>query len=139
MNEIPVPAAIAKAISDKKGAIRILCSIEGGEEFPCALNPRKTGDYTIIASKQLIKANNLENKEAFELSVREDESDGLALPEELSEVLIQDDWGSKLFEELLPGRKRGYIYYVRSGKTVDTRIKRSFEIIEKLKSLKTSR
>lgn len=138
LNEIIVPAALAAAFNARKGAVRILCSIEGMEEFPCALNPRKGGGYVIIASKQLIKSHKLENKTDFEVKIRPDLHEGLALPEEFSEVLIQDEWGSQLFDELLPGRKRGLIHYVRSAKSVDTRIRRSFEIVGKLKQEKSS-
>jgi uncharacterized protein YdeI (YjbR/CyaY-like superfamily) len=90
----------------------------------------------IIASKELIKRHTLTASEDFQVSIRRDPENGLLLPEEFQEVLNQDDWGKRLFEALLPGQKRGYIYYVRSAKSVDTRIKRAFEIIEKLKIIK---
>jgi hypothetical protein len=109
-----------------------LCSIEGKNEFPCALNPRKE-EYIIIVSKALKKEHKLISSKPFRVSIRIDPENGLLLPEELEEVLNQDQWGKRLFEALLPGRKRGYIYYVRNAKSIDTRIKRSLEIILKLK------
>lgn len=130
---IVVPEEVCMIFKEGKGAVRILCSVNGGEEFPCALNPRQ-GGYVIISSKQLIKKHKLAPHVPFNVRVRSDVHDGLQLPEELLEVMIQDERFSYEFEKLLPGRKRGLIYYIRSAKTVDTRIKRSLEIAEKVKT-----
>jgi hypothetical protein len=129
---IYIPQEIAALFKKTKGPIRVLCSIEGKNEFPCALNPRKE-EYIIIVSKALKKEHKLISSKPFRVSIRIDPENGLLLPEELEEVLNQDQWGKRLFEALLPGRKRGYIYYVRTAKSIDTRIKRSLEIILKLK------
>lgn len=130
---IVVPEEVCRVFKEGKGAVRILCSINGWEEFPCALNPRGDG-YVIISSKQLIKKHKLVPYVPFKVRVRNDVHDGLQLPEELLEVLMQDEHFSYEFEKLLPGRKRGLIYYIRSAKSVDTRIKRSLEIAEKVKT-----
>ena len=130
---IHVPEEICSQFRQPKGSIRILCSIAGKPEFPCALNPRNSG-YIIIASKALIKAHQLSPGTPFIVSIRKDVNDGLLMPEELEEVLEQDEWAGSLFDKLLPGHKRGLIYYVRTGQSAETRIKRAFEIAEKLKS-----
>lgn len=129
---ICIPIHVAALFRKKKGAIRILCAINGKKEFPCALNPRGN-EYFIIVSKALMRECSLTEGLSFEVAIRIDPDNGLLLPEELQEVLNQDEWGSTLFEALQPGQKRGYIHYVRTAKTMDTRIKRSLEIIEKLK------
>lgn len=130
---IVVPQETAYLFREAAGAVRVLCSIEGKEEFPCALNPRGD-DYVIMASKQLIRKHRLQDGVPFRVSIRKDKDDGLLLPEELREVLEQDDWAGQLFEALLPGRKRSLLYYIRSAKSIDTKIKRSLEIVEKLKT-----
>ncbi len=130
--QIQIPENVAILFRQPIGAIRVLCSIKSGEEFPCALNPRGN-DYIIIVSKALMKKHGLESAVPFKISLRPDPNNGLLLPAELLEVLLQDEFGNQVFEALLPGRKRGLIYYVRTGKSIDTRIKRSLEIIEKLK------
>jgi hypothetical protein len=129
---IRIPIPVAALFRNKKGAIRILCSIRGEAEFPCALNPRGN-EYFIIISKALIRQHLLTEGLPFEVAIRIDPDNGLLLPEELREVLNQDEWGHTLFEALQPGQRRGYIHYVRTAKTMDTRIKRSLEIIGKLK------
>jgi hypothetical protein len=128
---IVVPIEIAVNFVNGKGAPRILCSIKGKPEFPCALNPRH-GRYVIIASKQLIKKNKLLLDVPFEISIHHDPDNGLRLPEELEAVLDQDEATSKAFAALNDGHKRGYIYYISQAKSVDRRINRALEIANKL-------
>ncbi|MDP3470189.1 MAG: YdeI/OmpD-associated family protein [Daejeonella sp.] len=127
-----IPDEIAEKFISGKGSVRILCRIEDTTEFPCALLPRH-GRYVIIASLKLIKENNLSVGTAFNISIRPDPGNGLDLPEEFIEVLAQDEFAYKAFIALKDGEKRGYLYYIRQAKSIETRIKRSFEIAEKLK------
>jgi len=129
---IIVPDEFSKQFITGKGSARILCSIGHQPEFPCALIPRHER-YVIIASKKLIKEHNLQLEIPFRISIRTDPGNGLELPEEFSEVLAQDEFAFQAYEALNDGGKRGYIYYIRQGKSIDTRIKRSMEIAEKLK------
>lgn len=129
---IIIPDEVASAFANEKGPTRILCSICGDSEFPCALIPRNNR-HVIIASKQLIKKHKLLLGSTFKIAIRLDPANGLDLPEEFSEVLAQDEFAFVAFNTLKGGGKRGYIYYIRQGKSIETRIKRSFEIAEKLK------
>lgn len=129
---IVVPDTIADQFRTNKGSVRILCKIGNSEEFPCALIPRH-GRYIIAASKKLIKDHNLSTDNPFKISIRIDPNNGLEQPEELTEVLAQDGFAAEVFDRLNDGYKRGYIYYIRQSKSVDTRIKRSLEIAEKIK------
>ena len=129
---IVVPNQIAEHFVNGKGAPRIICSVKGNPEFPCALNPRH-GRYVIIASKQLIKKNKLLADVPFEISIRHDPENGLRQPEELEAVLDQDEIAYQAFVGLNDGYKRGYIYYVNQAKSVDSKIKRALEIAAKIK------
>lgn len=129
---ITVPEEIAARFIDGKGAPRIFCSVQGSAEFPCALNLRH-GKHVIIASKQLIKKNKLSVGIPFSISIRHDPENGLGLPEELAEVFDQDGVASKAYEALSNGHKRGLIHYINQAKSVDSRIKRSLDIMQKIK------
>ena len=59
---------------------------------------------------------------------------GLPMPEELQEVLNQDDEGNRLFEALTNGRQRTILYYVAKAKDVDRRIHAALVIVEHLKN-----
>lgn len=129
---IAVPDEIAENFVIGKSASRIFCSVKGCPEFPCALNPRH-GRYVIIASKQLIKKNKLLLDVPFEISIRHDPENGLGRPEELDAVLDQDELAFEAYARLNDGHKRGYIYYINQSKSIDSRIKRALEIVEKIK------
>ncbi len=129
---IIVPDDIAGQFIHGKGSVRILCSIGNKPEFHCALIPRHER-HVIIASLQLIKKHKLVQGVPFTITIRIDPGNGLELPEELSEVLAQDEFAFNAYMALSDGGKRGYIYYIRQAKSIDTRIKRSLEIAEKLK------
>ena len=63
----------------------------------------------------------------------------MPMPEEFQEVLNQDEEGRQLFEQLKPGLQRSFLYYINTAKMVDTRINRSLQLIERLKTGDLSR
>ena len=68
-------------------------------------------------------------------SLRKDDSEyGLPMPEELAELLQQDEDGNALFHALTPGKQRTLLYIVGSPKTSDTRLRRAIVVVEHLKS-----
>jgi uncharacterized protein YdeI (YjbR/CyaY-like superfamily) len=70
-----------------------------------------------------------------QVSLRKDESEyGLPMPEELAEVLAQDEEGNRLFHALTPGKLRTLLYIVGHVKNTDARIGRAFIIVEHLKA-----
>lgn len=56
------------------------------------------------------------------------------MPEELEELLHQDEEGNRLFHALTPGKQRTLLYYIGSPKTADTRIYRAVAVVEHLKT-----
>lgn len=60
---------------------------------------------------------------------------GMPMPEELEEVLRQDEYGSMRFDKLTPGKKRNIIHFVNSVKSSSLRIERALKLINNLKSL----
>ncbi len=127
-----VPNETVAKFNAFKGHLRIFCKFGNAEEFPCALSARGDG-YSIAISKKLMKEACVVAGQTILVSIRLDENDGLKLPEELAEVLVEDELGQKLYNDLNPGKKRGLIYYISSSKNVETRIKRAFYMINKLK------
>lgn len=130
---MPVPQNIVDEFGYFKNHLRIFCRFGKAKEFPCALSKRDTG-FIIAISKKLMKEATVKAGETIEVYIRIDENNGLELPEELREVLLQDDWGSKLYDDLSDGYKRGYIYYISQAKGIDSRIQRALKIINKLKT-----
>ncbi|MEO8794808.1 MAG: YdeI/OmpD-associated family protein [Daejeonella sp.] len=130
---MPVPQNIVDEFGHFKNHLRIFCRFGKAKEFPCALSKRDSL-FVIAISKKLMKEAGVNADEIIHVYIRVDEDNGLALPEELKEVLLQDDLGSKLYDELSDGYKRGYIYYISQAKSIDMRIQRALKIINKLKT-----
>lgn len=130
--EVDYDAALAFL---KNNSSRILLDFDAGEKYHRALQKRKDGYAMITLSKQLLKDIKAEPGQKVKFNIVPDKSKyGMAFPEEFEELLAQDLEAKTAFEKLTPGRQRGVLHYVASGKSIDTRIKRSIEIAEKAKT-----
>lgn len=116
------------------GYRRVVCSMNGDEGFQCALLP--WGDmFYIIVNKKKRDAIGIVEGDVVSVVLTKDESKyGLPVPDELVEVLKQDDEGDRLFHELTPGKQRSLIYIVSNIKDIDKRIHTGLVIIEHLKT-----
>lgn len=113
---------------------RVICTINGQEEFHCALMRKKAGGFYIYIGKPLLKKLNLSAGDSFEYSLKEDDTQyQFQYPEELKEVLDTDPTAKAIFESLTDGNKRGLMHLVNKLKSMDKRIERSLTIAEKLK------
>lgn len=124
-------------ISDKLGFEdrfrRILCSINGGEKFHCALMPDGT-DLYIIVNKKHRDALGIVAGDMVEVVLERDESKyGLPMPEEFQAVLDQDAQGDRLFHALGKGQQRSVLYLLSRPKDVDVRIHQSLVVLKHLK------
>ena len=101
---------------------RVVCTINGGEGFQCALLP--SGDkFYIIVNKTKRDAIGIVADDTVDVLLEKDESRyGLPMPEEFEEVLKQDEAGDRLFHGLTQGKQRSILYQVAKAKDVDLRI-----------------
>jgi hypothetical protein len=131
---LPVPGAIAQTFL-AEGAKRVVCTLNEKIEFQCALVPKGEGVYCIMVNKKTRDQLGLKEGSAARVSLRKDESEyGLPMPEELAEVLAQDEAGNRFFHALTPGKLRTLLYIVGHVKNSDARIARAFAIVEHLKA-----
>ncbi len=131
---IDVPAEASRHFSNPRN-LRLLCSIEGGEEFHCALRPKGDGAFEISVGTPVRKAGKLRLGQKVAVSLRPDHSAyGRPMPEELAELLAIDEEGDRLFHAAKPGTQRGILYYINNGRSVQTRIDRAILMIDRLKS-----
>lgn len=112
---------------------RVVCSINKGEPFQCALMP--WGDiFYIIVNKKRRDALGIDVGETVAVELTQDESKyGLPMPEEFEEVLKQDPEGDRLFHALTPGKQRSLIYLISNVKDIDKRIHQALIVVEHLK------
>lgn len=124
-------------ISDKLGFEdrfrRVLCSINGGKKFHCALMP-DGGELYIIVNKKHRDALGIVAGDTVSVVLEKDESKyGLPMPEEFQAVLDQDQEGDRLFHALGKGMQRSILYLLSRPKDVDARIHHSLIVVQHLK------
>ena len=112
---------------------RVVCTINGGESFQCALLP--SGDmFYIIVNKKKRDALGIVAGDIVDVLLVKDESKyGLPMPEEFEEVLKQDAEGDRLFHGLTAGKRRSILYQLGKSADIDVRIHQALLIVEHLK------
>ncbi len=115
------------------GDRRVTCTINGKITIPCALMPRN-GDFFILFNKEVRKKLGLRLGEKVNLQLEKDTSAyGMPMPEELAEMLAQDEQGHAHFHALSAGKQRNLIHLVGKVKNPDSRIRKALAIMEHLK------
>jgi hypothetical protein len=126
-----LPKDIIEALP--KGRVRTKGTMNGA---PFALAPQSKkdrGKYFSVGAP-LRKAAKIKAGDKVEVIFKLVDPDKVDIPEELEALLAQDDAARKVWDEFTPGMQRSLIIYVTSVKNVDSRIKRSIELMEKAKA-----
>lgn len=102
--------------------------------FSLAINSLKIGFKYFAVGAPLRKAAKVRPGEEIEVTFHIVDPNIVELPEELKEVLAQDEEGNKVWQSFKPGMQRSLAYYVTGVKNTDSRIKRALEIVHKAKT-----
>lgn len=102
--------------------------------FALAVQHQKNGARFFSVSASLRKAARAKVGDPVKVKFRIVDPDKLHVPEELEAVLAQDDAARKAWDKLTLGYRRGLIHYVTSVKNVDSRIKRSIDLLDRAKA-----
>lgn len=128
-----VPAAIGQVFVEGNKR-RVVCILNGSKPFQCALIPKGEGAFFINVNKKLRDQLRIKIGAPLEVVLWKDDSEyGLPMPEELEELLRQDEEGHRYLHALTPGKLRTMLYYVGSPKTAETRLIRAVAVVEHLK------
>ena len=116
---------------------RILCQINGGENFACALMPDGEGHFFINVNKERRKALGIQLGDTVEVVIQKDTSKyGMPMPPIMAELLAQDPEADKYFHALTPGKQRSLLHIIGKPKREETRLKKAVVITEYLKTNK---
>lgn len=127
-----VPKNIASSYI-QSGDKRVLCSLNGGKEFHCALMPFGNGDYFINVNKEIRNKHNIIEGDTLNVRLEKDTSEyGMPFPEEFAQALALDESGSHFFNKLTAGKQRNLIHLVGKVKSSEIRIKKSLVILQYL-------
>jgi len=112
---------------------RVVCSINGGEPFQCALLPWGELFYIIVNKKKRDEVGAQAGDIVDVVLVKDESKYGLPMPEEFEEVLKQDSKGDYLFHALGKGKQRSILYLLSRSKDIDIRIHHALIVVEHLK------
>ncbi|MBC7776443.1 MAG: DUF1905 domain-containing protein [Phycisphaerae bacterium] len=129
-----VPSWVAEVLITEKDGKRVVCTLNEKITYQCALLPRGDGSYLITVNKKTQTKLGLKIGSKVSVSLQKDESEyGLPMPEELAELLAQDEEGNRFFHALTPGKLRTLLYIVGQPKNSDIRLHRALAVVEHLK------
>jgi hypothetical protein len=112
---------------------RIVCTMNGGEGFQCALLPWGELFYIIVNKKKRDVLGIVAGDTVDVVLVKDESKYGLPMPEEFQEVLNQDPDGDNLFHALSEGKQRSILYQLSKPKDIDVRIHQALLIVDHLK------
>ncbi len=115
-----------------KGRVRTEGTFNG-TPFALAVQHLRDGARFFSVSGPLRKAMKSKIGDRIVVKFRIVDPDKLDVPEELEAVLAQDDEARKAWEKLTTGYQRSLIHYITSVKNVDSRIKRSIDLLNRAK------
>ncbi|GLU54273.1 YdeI/OmpD-associated family protein [Dyadobacter frigoris] len=117
-------------------SVRLWCTVNEKVKWQCGLVALGTGDAYISINAQRIKQLKAKEGESLTVALEIDDSEyGLEVPEELKELLDQDDEGNRRFNLLVAGKRRFIIRHITAVKSSQLRIERAVTLIENLKRL----
>lgn len=129
-----VPSIIAGALMEGRDNRRVVCRLNDRVEYQCALLPFGDGKLVITVNKKNQQLLKLRAGSTLQVSLRPDNSEyGLPMPEELKELLAQEEEGNRYFHALTPGKIRTLLYIAGQPKNSETRLRRAIAIVEHLK------
>ncbi len=116
--------------------MRLICTINNSLSFQCGLVALGEGRAYINLSIKRMKQIGLKNgMEVFVQLEKDNSKYGFEMPDELNELLLQDNEAKRRFDLLTPGRQRYVIFYVSGVKSSQLKIDRAITLLENLKRL----
>lgn len=102
--------------------------------FNLAAQSQKIGPNYFMVSANLRRQLKAKAGDYVDIKFEWVSRDKLEIPEELQEVLLQDEEFNARFSTFTVGKQRGLVHFVASAKNTDTRIKRALDLAFKVKN-----
>ena len=130
---IPIPADIFQKMLIDSPNKRIICNLNNSHVFHCAMLPKGVFHY-ILLNTEICKKLQLKPNDTVMVEIEADKTKyGINISEEMLAVLDSDDVGKILFEKLSPGILRSTIYLLNKVKNPQSRIEKTFVVLDHLK------
>jgi hypothetical protein len=105
-----------------------------GVPFALAVQHLKDGSRYFSVGAPLRKAARIKAGDPVDCAFKLVDPAKIDIPEELEAVLLQDDLAMVAWRKLSTGYQRSLIHYVTEVKRVDSRIRRSIDLMERAKA-----
>jgi hypothetical protein len=131
---VSVPPALVEWMKERR--LRRIAGHINGRPFELAMWGRAGEEerYLMISRQKMREIKALPGEIVQVTCAPVENPDEVALPEELAEVLRQDEAAAARFEKMTAGRRRSLAYYVSSAKGIDTRVNRAVELARQLRT-----
>ena len=130
---LPVPDEISDSLRDE-GITRLLV-IVGQFTLRRAIQGPHFGGRFITLNKEIMKNLDAKAGDTIEVSIERDpDPDFIELAVEFEAVLDEDEVAKKRWDTFTPGKQRSLAHFVNGPKRSETRIKRSLEMAEKIRT-----
>lgn len=126
-----LPQAVVRALP--KGRVRVKGTFNGAD-FALAVQHMKDGSRYFSVSAPLRKAAGIKAGMPVQVHFELVDPDKLDIPEELEAVLAEDAEARNAWDQLTRGYQRSLVHYITGVKNVDSRIKRSFDLLNRAKA-----
>lgn len=134
MHYLEVPQEVVQQLGTLK--IRLHCTVNQTLTFQCGLMALGEGKAYISISKKRMQQLRLALHDTATVALEKDNSAyGTDMPEELKELLHQDEEGNRRFQLLKPSVQRYVLNHVSAVKSPQLRVDRAITLIENLKTL----
>lgn len=117
-----------------KGRLRAQGLLNGVTPFNLAVQSERSGAKFFMVGGPLRREAGIKQGDEVHVQFSWIDTEHLDIPEEFQAALEQDDEARAIFETFTTGKKRGLMNYITSVKNVDSRIKRSLELLYKIKT-----
>lgn len=133
---IDVPIEIAEQFIEK-GNRRVICTLNELPPYHAALMPNGNGGFFIMVNSDVrkqLKLGKTVNVVELKVQLEKDRSKyGIHLPEEMEELLLVDEEGSRFFHQLTPGKQRSLLHIIGKPKSSAIRLKKAVVVLDFLK------
>lgn len=129
---LPIPEDVAEALL--RNGRRVLAELNG-HRVSRAIHRDPEVDAFLVMSRGILRAIGAAPGDLVVVNIWSDpDPDHVDIPEEFEAVLDQDEAAASRFDAMTPGMKRSLVHYIASAKRTETRIKRSFQMAERLRT-----
>lgn len=131
---LPIDHEVAESLIEGSDR-RVICEVNNQIKWHGAIMSSKLG-FFIMVNKNMVRQLGLNKGQQLTLSLEKDRSEyGMEMPEELGELLNQDEEGHRYFHALTPGKQRNLIHLVAKVKNSNSRINKALAIVHHLKEM----